>query len=122
MDKIIIKNATFYGYHGVLPEEGIKGQNFSIDVEMGVNIAKAILTDQLEHTVDYSAVFYMVKDIVENKKFLLIEKLAGVIALEILSNFEKVEELTVRVRKPDAPIVGTFDWTEVIVTRCRSEI
>jgi dihydroneopterin aldolase len=121
MDKIIIKNAGFYGYHGVLPEEREKGQHFYIDVEMGVNFAKAVETDDLEQTVDYSSVFYLIGEIVERRKFLLIEKLAGVIAYEILEKFSKVEELTVRVRKPEAPIKGSFDWTEVVVSRCRNE-
>ena len=34
MDKIILNNLGFYGYHGVLSEEKSLGQKFFIDVEL----------------------------------------------------------------------------------------
>ncbi|MCX7920784.1 MAG: dihydroneopterin aldolase [Clostridia bacterium] len=117
MDKITLKNLRFYAYHGVLPEEQAKGQNFYIDVEMYVDLASAGATDNLDETVDYSAVYEVVKDITEKNKFRLIEKLAGEISREILSRYRKINEIIVRVRKPEAPINGEFDWAEVEIKR-----
>jgi dihydroneopterin aldolase len=120
MDKILMKNLKFFGYHGVHEEEQLKGQNFYIDVEMCVNLEKACGTDNLQHTVDYSAVYDIIKYITENNKFRLIEKLAQSISGEILSRYREIDEITVRVRKPEAPINGEFDWVGVEITRGRN--
>ncbi len=55
--------------------------------------------------VNYADVYATVKDLVEERDFDLIEALALNIADEILSGYE-IEEVTVRVRKPSAPIGG----------------
>lgn len=121
MDKITIKNMKIYGYHGVFPKEQVRGQNFLVDVEMMTDVSKAGNSDELEDTVDYSKTFGMVKNIVENNRFKLIEKLAQCISDEVLAGFEKVCEVTVRVKKPDAPIDGDFDYVEVEIKRTRDE-
>ena len=117
MDKIIMKNMEFYGYHGVLIEEQIKGQNFYIDLEMYLDLKKAGNNDNLEDTVDYSKIYDIIKYITENYKFRLIEKLADSISREILSKYEMIKEVVVCVKKPDAPISGTFDFVGVEIKR-----
>ncbi len=122
MDKITLKNMQFYGYHGVLQEEQKIGQRFFIDAEMQLDLKGAGETDDLEQTVDYSAVYDIIKDITENHKFRLIEKLADTISREILSRYEKIQKITVRIRKPEAPIKGILDWAEVEIVRQRDEL
>lgn len=119
-DKIILKNMKFFGYHGVFPEEQEKGQHFYIDVEMCTDLKKAGATDNLEDTIDYSAVYNIVKEITETKRFRLIERLADIISREILSRHESISEILVRVRKPEAPIGGELDWAEVEIKRLRN--
>jgi 7,8-dihydroneopterin aldolase/epimerase/oxygenase len=121
-DKIILNNMKFFGYHGVLPEEQEKGQNFFIDVEMFTNTKRAGLSDNLEETIHYGEVFEIIEEITINKKFRLIERLAEVISLEILSRYEKIDKIIVRVRKPDAPIKGDFDWAGVEIERDRNDL
>lgn len=122
MDRITLKNMKFYAYHGVLPEEQVKGQYFFIDVEMKVDLKKAGETDDLEDTVSYAAIYDTVKEVTVNNKFRLIEKLAGSISREVLSSYDMIEEIIVRVRKPEAPIAGELDWPEVEMKRSRNEI
>ncbi|MDP4093016.1 MAG: dihydroneopterin aldolase [Bacillota bacterium] len=117
MDKITLKNMKLYGYHGVLPEEQQNGQDFFIDVEMQLDLSPAGVSDSLEDTVDYSMVYNIVKNITENNKFRLIEHLAEVISREILSRFQIISEVVVRIRKPDAPLGGILDWPEVEIRR-----
>ncbi|MDH7566118.1 MAG: dihydroneopterin aldolase [Clostridiales bacterium] len=117
MDKITLKNMKFYAYHGVLPEEQARGQYFYIDVEMYVNLDKPCTSDCLEDTVDYSAVYGIIKDITLNNTFQLIEKLAGSISKGILDQYGHIARIVVRVRKPEAPIGGELDWAEVEITR-----
>ncbi|MFA6308776.1 MAG: dihydroneopterin aldolase [Clostridia bacterium] len=121
MDKIVIKNMELYGFHGVLDEERVNGQNFFVDVELKLKLNKASSTDSLEDTVDYSKIFGLISDINEFSKFRLIEKFAGTICKEILARFEKVIEIKVKVRKPEAPIDFEFDYIEVELKRGRDD-
>ncbi len=121
-DKITLKNMKFYGYHGVLPEEQEKGQYFFIDVEMVADLKKAGQTDNLEETIDYSRVFETVREIAENRKYRLIERLGDSISREILSTYEGIDELTIRIRKPDAPMGGELDWAEIEIKRSKNDL
>jgi 7,8-dihydroneopterin aldolase/epimerase/oxygenase len=121
-DKILLNNMKFYGYHGVLLQEQEKGQNFYIDVEIITDIKRAGTSDCLEDTIDYGKVYEIIKNVTINNKFRLIEKLAHNISLEILSEFETIEKIIVRVRKPDAPIDGEFDWAGDEIERNRNDL
>src|SRR5688572_11446492 len=99
MDKIMLNQMSFYGYHGALLEENKLGQRFVVDVELHLNLQNAGKTDQLENSVDYSHVFFAVKQIVEEERFRLIETLAEKIAEGLLAKFS-VPEVLVRVIKP----------------------
>lgn len=121
MDKIIMKNLRFYGYHGVLPEEQEDGQNFIIDLEMYLGLHKAGSSDDIKDTVDYSRVYGIIKEITESNKFRLIEKLAESISGEIMSIYKEIEKISVTVKKPEAPIDGDFDWVGVQILRSRNE-
>ena len=57
--------------------------------------------------------------IVESTSYRLIEALAEAIAQEILLS-TSAERVTVRVRKPRAPLPGRFDWAGVEIERERS--
>ncbi len=121
MDKIIMKNLAFYGYHGVLKEENNIGQKFFIDIEMYCSLKKAGETDDVEDTINYAEVYNIAKDIVENEKLNLIEALAEEIAQRILDKFEKVKEIMIRVKKPEAPVPGIYDYFAVEIRRGRNE-
>jgi len=120
-DKIILKNMKFYAYHGVLPEERIKGQYFIIDVELYANLTLAGNSDNLEHTVNYAEVYNDIKNITLKNKFMLIEKLAETIAQFILGKYKNVVKTKVLVKKPQAPIEGEFDWMGVEIERSRNQ-
>ncbi len=119
MDWIRIKNMSFYGHHGVDESERALGGRFSFDVELGLDLSRAGETDDLSHTVDYSAVYHLIARIQSGRKFLLLEALAHNIARAILEQFP-VEAVTVRARKHSVPLAGLIDFTEVEITRTRS--
>jgi dihydroneopterin aldolase len=116
MDKIMLKQMSFYAYHGAFPEENKLGQRFMVDVELRLDLQTAGKTDQLEHSIDYGNVFQIVREIVENQRFRLIEALAEKIANELLTNFS-VPEVLVRVVKPDPPIPGHYQSVGVELVR-----
>ncbi|SCG96509.1 MULTISPECIES: dihydroneopterin aldolase [unclassified Romboutsia] len=119
MDKILLNNLGFYGYHGVLKEESVLGQKFFIDMELLVDTKEAGLTDDMNKSVSYADVYNVVKEITENKRFNLIEALAENIAKETLERFGLINEVMVRVKKPEAPVNGIYDYFGVEIRRGR---
>lgn len=121
MDKILFKDIKLYGYHGVLEKEREIGQYFHINIELTLDLKQAGITDELGNTVDYSKIYDIIRSINDNNKFRLIESLAHNISGEILSTFDKIKDITVQVRKPDAPIDGDFGWVGVEIKRSRED-
>ncbi|MBO8178354.1 dihydroneopterin aldolase [Aeribacillus pallidus] len=119
MDKIFIQEMEFYGYHGVYEEENRLGQRFRVSVTLFLNLQKAGLTDELQHSVNYAEVYMLCKNIVEGKPFKLIESVAETIASSILETFPLVKEVTVTFVKPDPPIPGHYQSVGVEITRGR---
>ncbi|MBM4409608.1 MAG: dihydroneopterin aldolase [Chloroflexi bacterium] len=118
-DRIVLRRMVFHGTHGVLEQELREPQPFEIDVEMLLNLQPAGVDDDLSKTVDYGQVFEACRQIVESTRFRLVEALAEAIAHEVLAGFPLVMEVGVRLRKPKAPIAGTFDWVGVEIWRRR---
>ncbi|ABR48321.1 dihydroneopterin aldolase [Alkaliphilus metalliredigens QYMF] len=119
MDKIILKNLGFYGYHGVLPEENRLGQKFFVDIELYADLKTAGNSDDVKDTINYAEVYDVTKDIVENQTFQLIEALAETIAAKVLKDFSRVNEILVTIRKPEAPVNGIYDYFGVEIRRKR---
>ena len=121
MDKIILSNLGFYGYHGVLEAEKVLGQKFFIDMELFLDTKEAGRTDDMTKSVSYAEVYDVTKDIVENRRFDLIEALAENIACEVLNKFTLLNSIMVRVKKPEAPVSGIYDYFAVEIRRDRDE-
>ena len=112
-------NAVFYAHHGVMQEEHRIGGRFEVDVSMSLDLEDAAHNDDLSATVDYEKVYSLVREIVTRNSFYLIERLAYLIAREVLSSFERVTDVEVNVRKPNPPVGGTADRAEVVYRRSR---
>lgn len=120
-DRLSLLGMRFEGRHGVLPDERVTAQPFEVDVVLHADLAGAAERDDLSATADYAAIFELVRAIVEGTSRQLIEALAGSIAHAVLAATppSMVGAVEVRVRKPDAPIDGTFDTVEAAIVRRR---
>jgi dihydroneopterin aldolase len=98
---------VFYGYHGVSVEEKTRGQRFVVDVELSADLAPAGRSDDLHDTVDYGDVYRLVKSVVEDEQFDLIEAVAQQICDRILGACP-VDEVKVKVSKPEVSIKGSI--------------
>lgn len=121
MDKILMNNLGFYGYHGLLKEESVLGQKFFLDIELDVNTREAGLTDDMNKSVSYADVYEVVKYIVVDERFNLLEALAENIAIAVLEKFELVKGIMIRIKKPEAPVNGIYDYFGVEIRRSRDE-
>jgi dihydroneopterin aldolase len=120
-DEILLEGMRFYAYHGVNPEERALGQRFVVDVVLAVDLRRPGQSDDLADTVSYSAVYKVVRGIVEGEPRNLIEAVAEKIAAAILTGFSRVARVTVSVRKPEVPMKGSLlDAAGVRITRSQA--
>ncbi len=119
-DRILLDGMVFQARHGVHDREKVNAQRFEVDVELLLDLQPAGLEDDLARTLDYGRVYETVRTIVESTTFNLIEALAEAIAHELLSDFPGLEEVTVRVRKPEVQLGGPLNFAGVQVRRRRS--
>jgi dihydroneopterin aldolase len=120
-DEILLEGMRFYAYHGVNAEERALGQRFLVDVVMAVDLRRPGQSDDLADTVSYSAVYKVVRGIVEGEPRDLIEAVAEEIAAAILTGFPSVARVTVTVRKPEVPMKGSLlDAAGVRITRSQA--
>lgn len=118
-DRIYMKGMSFYGHTGVYDFEKSNGQRFVVDLVLCFLHLEAAKTDIITDTVDYGEAFAVVKEIVENSGFDLIERLAGEIVSRLMSNFPAIDAVEVSVSKPDAPVKGEFEAMGVRIFRSR---
>jgi dihydroneopterin aldolase len=118
-DRIIVGGIKFHAYHGLTKLEREVGVRCSIDVEVDVDLSRAIASDRLADTIDYREIHRLVLALGQDDSYHLIESLAGRIAQEIIGRFG-VGRVTVRVRKETPIIDGIVDYIGVEVTRGRA--
>ena len=121
MDVIRLVNIALFANHGVAPQEVELGQRFYIDVEIHADLGRAAREDSLEHSIDYNAVYHTTAQAFTSTNCRLIEGAAWLILKALFKQFP-AEEITVRLRKPSAPVEGIFDTVEVQLTRRREEM
>ena len=104
------------GVHGVLPEEQLRPQPFEVDLELIVDVSAAGASDDLEDTVDYSAVCDAVSRVVSSEQYRLLERLATRIA-EVCRADPRVVGVVVEVRKLHPPVRALVNHVAVRVER-----
>ncbi len=117
-DRIHLRGVEAFGYHGVLADEKRDGQPFVVDVVMALDLAPAGTSDALDDTVSYAEIAGEVVARITGPSFDLIERLAEVIADDVLGH-ALVDEVTVTVHKPQAPVGHPFSDVAVEVQRTR---
>jgi dihydroneopterin aldolase len=117
--KIKLKNCAFFARHGVYREEEKLGQRFFVDAELTVEDGGGLANDDIEGTVDYGVAFSVIEKIVTGTRRYLIEALALDIAKAMFKSFDGVQNVSITIRKPNAPVNGILDHVEVTVACVR---
>lgn len=117
MDKIVLKNMGFYGYHGNLASENEQGQRFFVDVTVVTDLTKAGQSDLLEDSINYVEIYNTVEAVVTGEAQKLLERVGTLIADELWNKYRGIVGLAVSVRKPAVPIPGMLDYVEITITR-----
>lgn len=115
-DRIVLEGVSAFGRHGVLDVEKREGQTFVVDVTMELDLSRAGLSDDLSQTVDYAEVAAAIVARITGPSFDLIERLAEVIADDVLAH-PLVDTVHVVVHKPEAPVGFPFTDVQVQISR-----
>lgn len=118
MDKIILENMLFYGYHGVLSEENRLGQRFAVSLTMGTDTLLAAQSDDISKSINYAEIYTAVRTIMEGTPVKLLETLAEAIANTALTMGARSARVVVKKLHP--PIPGQIDFAAVEIERSRS--
>jgi dihydroneopterin aldolase len=102
----------FYSYHGASRAERETGRRYEVDVELHADLTGAARTDNLTDTINYTRVYDTVAEIIQGKKYNLLETIAAMITNAIKDNYQ-ADRVVVRVRKKIPPIPGNLDHIEV---------
>jgi len=104
---------------GALAEERTRAQPFELEVEIGADLAVAGRSDNLDDTVDYGAVCAAVCAAAEGEQFTLMEAMAQRVAEVCLNADQRVEWVTVSVKKLRPPVPQHLSTSGVRITRSR---
>jgi dihydroneopterin aldolase/2-amino-4-hydroxy-6-hydroxymethyldihydropteridine diphosphokinase len=118
MDVIYVEDLEVYAYHGVNQAEKDMGQRFLISLQIFLNLSEAGKSDDLSKTINYAKLCCEVEEEFKRKKYNLIEKSAESLANFILKKYTPVEKVTVKIKKPWAPIGKPLKWVAVEISRC----
>ena len=117
MDKIILKGLPVGCVIGTLPAERTAPQTLFFDLELCGDFSRAGRTDDLSDAVDYTAVERCVKEYAAGTSFYLLERLAYACGQRLLDEFPLLDRVTLRIRKPDAPVESESVKLEVTLAR-----
>ena len=99
MDKIRIENLEIFAKHGVFPEENFLGQKFVLSAVLHTDTRKAGLTDELSYSVHYGEVSHLIKKVVEENTWKLLETVAEATAKAILLSYPMVSQVDLTIKK-----------------------
>lgn len=115
--KIYLRNMRFHAFHGVLPQEGIVGNDYLVNLVLDYDFSSAMKTDDLQGTLNYAEVYQKVREemAVPSK---LLEHVAGRIAHRLFSDFPEIQKLQLSITKVNPPMGGDSDGAgvEVVLT------
>lgn len=115
--KIYLRNVRFHAFHGVLPQEGIVGNDYLVNLVLDYDFSSTMKTDDLQGTLNYAEVYQKVREemAVPSK---LLEHVAGRIAHRLFSDFPEIQKLQLSITKVNPPMGADSDGAgvEVVLT------
>lgn len=105
----------FHAYHGFYETERKTGGRYTVDVEVNLENPGALQSDDLAGTVNYEAIYRIVRTEMGNP-VRLIEHLAANILEALRHELGHPGHWLVRVRKHHPPLPGAVDHTAIELT------
>lgn len=99
MDEIILNGIKSSGHYGCCENEKEEAQDFDVSLRLLVDFSDCVESDDLSQALDYPYAIDLVRQVVANNSFNLIEPLAELIAKELFARFSVLKELHLEIRK-----------------------
>ncbi len=122
MDEIRIVGLKVYAYHGVYARENEQGQDFIINAVLRCSTQRAGINDDLEASISYEEVCEILQREMKVKVWKLIEAVAEHLSVVLFAKYPILQELSLEIRKPDAPIDADFQSVSVCIHRKRHTV
>jgi dihydroneopterin aldolase len=119
-DQIELRGLRVDAICGVLPHERTTAQPLEIDIDVTADLSAASRSDDLSDTIDYGALTAAADAVATTLEPQLLEHLAARIAEAVLAADERVDAVTVAVRKLEPPVPERLATSGVRITRARS--
>lgn len=114
---IEIKNLKIYAYHGVFEDEKKNGQNFFVSAKLYTDFLTPALSDSIDDAINYGTVCEFITDTLTGTSFDLIETCIHNLANEILLKFNGISKISIKISKPEAPVMLPFEDISVNTTK-----
>lgn len=119
-DVIELRGLRLVGICGALPEERRRAQPLELDLDVYADLQPAGASDALADTVDYGAVCDAAAAVVSAGTPQLLEHLAVDLAAAVLGVDDRIDAVTVWVRKLRPPVAHSLGTSGVRVHRTRT--
>lgn len=103
--KISLEGLEFHAFHGVYPHERESGNWFEVDISVDIQVAEGAIDDNLGKTVNYEALYQLVKEEME-KPSKLLETVAEKIVKRVEADLPQVTAVEIKLAKMNPPIGG----------------
>jgi dihydroneopterin aldolase len=110
---ICLHEVRFYAFHGVMPQERSVGGEFLVSVKVGYPLEKAMISDDVADTLNYAALYELVKKEMMQPSSLL-EHVMGRIVEAIEKAFPEVASVEVKIKKVNPPMGSDCKGAEVM--------
>jgi len=114
MECIELKKMLFHAYHGAIDQERIVGNTYRVDLKLFLDLSKAIESDNLNDTLNYADIFYLIKDEM-NIPSDLIEHITGRIVRKIKERYPQISKIKIRLAKINPPVEGEMKEAAIII-------
>ncbi|MDR3705015.1 MAG: dihydroneopterin aldolase [Paludibacteraceae bacterium] len=108
MGKIILEKMQFYAYHGFFDEEQLVGANYELTLALDLDISLPGRTDELTDTLNYQAVYDVVKEQMDIKSR-LVEHVAQRIIDRLRAEFPQIQHIELSLSKLNPPLGGQVE-------------
>lgn len=106
---------NFYAYHGVMPQETKVGNQFVVTLALTAPLEKAVVSDELEDTINYAEVYAVVKEQMEIPSK-LIEHVAGRILYALKEHFPQLAAIELKLSKLNPPFGGDIYSASILLS------
>ena len=115
---ISLKSLRFHALHGVMPQEHVVGNDYTVDCCCAYDISRAMTSDDVNDTLDYSKVYGVIAKEMA-KPSALLEHVAGRMVEKLFDEFSGITEVKLTITKLNPPFGADCDGASVSVNAQR---